>query len=114
MDDDVVGAADEAAAWLDAWGDRTDYEAMGVPELARAYVEHLVDLRGDRAARLRALDAIGVHDEVFSRLEQPKGRGSGCSTRSRDSIRVKGETWRRHDRDRPRGGRCVHHAAAHR
>ncbi|MFF2622646.1 hypothetical protein [Oerskovia jenensis] len=69
MDDDVVGAADEGAAWLDAWGDRTDYEVMGVPELARAYVEHLVDLRGDRAARLRALDAIGVHDEVFSRLE---------------------------------------------
>lgn len=69
MDDDVVGAAEEAAAWLDAWGDRTAYEAMGVPELARAYVEHLVDLRGDRAARLRAEASIGVHDEVFARLE---------------------------------------------
>lgn len=64
-----MSAAEEAAAWLDAWDDRSLYEAMGVPELAQAYVEFLVDSRGDRAARLRAGASIGVHDEVFSRLE---------------------------------------------
>lgn len=70
MGDDVVdGTEEESAAWVEAWYKTRDYEAMGASELAQAYVEFLVDSRGDRAARLRAGDNIGVYDEVCSRLQ---------------------------------------------
>ena len=70
MGDDVVdGAEDESAAWVEAWWDTRDYEAMGAPELAQAYLEFVVDGIGDRAGRLRAEANAGAHSEVFERLQ---------------------------------------------
>jgi hypothetical protein len=68
VDDDVDDAEYEHAVWVLGGDDSTDYEAMGAPELAQAYLELVVDSRGDRGARLRAAVNAGVHNEVFERL----------------------------------------------
>jgi hypothetical protein len=68
VDDDVDDAEYEHAVWVLGGDDSTDYEAMGAPELAQAYLEFVVDSRGARGARLRAAVNAGVHNEVFERL----------------------------------------------
>ncbi|MHA7132350.1 hypothetical protein [Oerskovia turbata] len=68
MGDDAVDGAEDDATLEPGLDDGVDHRAMSAPDLASAYVRHLLDGSGDRAARLRAIASVGAQDEVFRRL----------------------------------------------